>query len=85
MRIAAGGGAEDGGRGAAALDGVLLGGEGEFLEFVGGGDGGVKETQPERALEDDFEAGEFVVDAGAFEEVEEVGCAEVAGDGESAQ
>ncbi|MCW5777768.1 MAG: hypothetical protein KIS87_15130, partial [Phycisphaeraceae bacterium] len=60
----------------------MLGGEGDLLEFVGGGDGGVEEAEFEGALEGLLEAIEFVFDVGIFDEVEEVGCAEVAGDGE---
>ncbi|MCZ7634305.1 MAG: hypothetical protein M5U20_12610 [Phycisphaerales bacterium] len=84
MSIAAGDGTEDGGCCASALGGVLLGCEGELLEFVHGGDGGVEESEFERAFQRGFEAVERVVNAGVFDEVEEVGRAEVAGDGEGA-
>ncbi|HRQ71968.1 MAG TPA: hypothetical protein PLU35_02955 [Phycisphaerales bacterium] len=63
---------------------MLRGCQGDLLEFVGGRDGGVEEAQSEGALDEGFKAVEFVVDGRVLAELDEVGGAEVAGDGEGA-
>lgn len=60
-------------------------GDGDVLEFVGGGDGGIEEPKPERALKGGFEAVELVGDGAVLDEVEGLGCAQVAGDGEGTE
>lgn len=64
---------------------MLGGGDGDLFEFVGRGDGGVEEAEFEGALEGGLEAAELVVDLGVLDEVEDVGCTEVAGDRQFAE